>query len=164
MRAKGITVKYDNDTRKRPGFKFAEHELHGVPVRLGIGKRDLEKGVVEVARRDTKEKTSQPLEGVVDHIQQLLEDIQSNLFNKAVKFRDEHTSKADSFDEFKEILNGKGGFIHAHWDGTTETEKKIKELTQATIRCIPLENEQEDGACILTGKPSKQRVLFAKAY
>lgn len=164
LKAMGISVKYDTDKKKRPGFKFAEYELHGVPVRIGIGKRDLEKGMVEIARRDTKEKTQQPLDGAAKHIQQLLEDIQQNLFDRAKKFRDERITKVDDFDQFKEVLNTKGGFISAHWDGTTETEVKIKELTKATIRCIPLDNELEDGKCILTGQPSTQRVLFAKAY
>ncbi len=164
LKAKGVSVKYDRDAKKRPGFKFAEHELKGVPVRLGIGMRDLEKGVIEVARRDTKEKNSIPVDGVVDHVVQLLDDIQNNLFNKAKAYRDSHITKADSMEEFKSILEEKGGFILAHWDGTTETEIKIKELTKATIRCIPLDNEKEAGQCILTGKPSEQRVLFAKAY
>ncbi len=164
LKAKGIRVEVDMDDKKRPGFKFAEHELRGVPVRLGIGKRDLENGVVEVARRDTKEKSSQPLEGIVDHIEGLLEDIQNNLYNRAFKYREEHTTSVDTFEEFKDVLENKGGFISAHWDGTTETELKIKELTKATIRCIPNDVEMEDGKCILTGKPSRCRVLFAKAY
>jgi prolyl-tRNA synthetase len=164
LKALGISVKYDTDKKKRPGFKFAEHEMHGIPVRIGIGKRDLENGVVEVARRDTKEKTQQPLEGVAQYIKQLLEDIQNNLFERAKKFRDERITKVDSFEEFKEVLENKGGFLSAHWDGSTETEIKIKDLTKATLRCIPLDNEIEEGKCILTGKPSKQRVLFAKAY
>ncbi len=164
LKAKGIKAKYDQDKRKRPGFKFAEYEMRGVPVRLGIGQRDLDKGVVEVARRDTKEKSSQPLEGIADYIENLLEEIQTNLFNRALKFRDERITKADSMEAFKEIINTKGGFVSAHWDGTTETEVKIKELTKATIRCIPIDAEAEEGSCILTGKPSGKRVLFAKAY
>ena len=173
LQDKGITVKYDMDDKKRPGFKFAEHELKGIPVRLGIGKRDLEKGQVEVARRDTKEKNFVPVEGIAAHVEQLLEDIQNNLFNRAKQFREDHITKVDTFDEFKAVLKTKkedhpeswgGGFISAHWDGTTETEIKIKELTKATIRCIPLDNEAEEGKCVLTGKPSTQRVLFAKAY
>ena len=164
LRAKGISVKYDSDKKKRPGFKFAEHELKGIPVRVAIGMRDLEKGVMEIARRDTKEKELIEVGKVADHIEQLLEDIQNNLFQRALKFRDEHITKADNFDEFKDILNNKGGFISAHWDGTTETELKIKELTKATIRCIPLDAEEEDGKCVYTGNPSKKRVLFAKAY
>ncbi|MFK8101801.1 MAG: proline--tRNA ligase [Saprospiraceae bacterium] len=164
LKAKGISVKYDQDSKKRPGFKFAEYEMRGIPVRIGIGKRDLEKGVVEVARRDTQEKTSQPLEGVEDYVAQLLEDIQTNLFERALKFRADHTSEVDTFEEFKEVLESKGGFILAHWDETAETENKIKELTKATIRCIPLDAKEEVGKCILTGNPSPRRVLFAKAY
>ncbi|MEM6966397.1 MAG: proline--tRNA ligase [Bacteroidota bacterium] len=164
LRAKGISVKYDQDKKKRPGFKFAEYEMHGIPVRLGIGKRDLEKGVVEVARRDTKEKSSQPLVGIADYVENLLEDIQNNLFESALKFRAEHTTYVDTFEEFKAVLENKGGFIYAHWDGTEATEKKIKDLTKATIRCIPNDWQAEDGKCILTGAPSKRRVVFAKAY
>ena len=164
LKAKGISVKYDDDPKKRPGFKFAEHEMHGIPVRIAIGKRDLEKNVVEVARRDTKEKTSVPMEGIDDYVKQLLVDIQQNLFDRAKKYRDEHITKVDSLEEFESVLKDKGGFISAHWDGTTETELKIKEMTKATIRCIPLDNPKEDGKCILTGNPSTQRVLFAKAY
>ncbi|MEO1438571.1 MAG: His/Gly/Thr/Pro-type tRNA ligase C-terminal domain-containing protein, partial [Bacteroidota bacterium] len=164
LRAKGIRVSYDNDPTKRPGFKFAENELKGIPIRLGIGKRDLEKGVIEVARRDTKEKSSQPLEGIAEHVAQLLEEIQQNLFQKALDFRNERITKVDSWDEFTQVLDDKGGFVLAHWDGTTETEVKIKELSKATIRCIPLDQELEAGTCVLTGAPSKQRVLFARAY
>ena len=164
LKAKGISVQYDTDPKKRPGFKFAEYEMRGIPVRVGIGKRDLEKGQVEIARRDTLEKTQQPVEGVAAYIEQLLHDIQQNLFDKALKFREDHITKVDNFDDFKTVLDEKGGFISAHWDGTTETELKIKELTKATIRCIPNDNEAEDGTCVLTGKPSNQRVLFAKAY
>ncbi|MEL6923438.1 MAG: proline--tRNA ligase [Bacteroidota bacterium] len=164
LRDRGISVKYDTDKKKRPGFKFAEHEMRGIPVRLGLGKRDLEKGEVEVARRDTGEKSSQPLSGIAEYVERLLDNIQSNLFEKALDFRSEHMSSVDNFDDFKAVLEEKGGFISAHWDGTTETEVKIKELTKATIRCIPLNNEPEEGKCVLTGKPSKERVLFAKAY
>jgi prolyl-tRNA synthetase len=164
LKAKGISVKYDDDPKKRPGFKFAEHEMHGIPVRIAIGKRDLEKNVVEVARRDTKEKTSVPMDGIDDYIEQLLIDIQNNLFDRAKKYRDDHITKVDNFEDFKSVLAEKGGFISAHWDGTSETELKIKEMTKATVRCIPLDNPQEDGKCVLTGQPSKQRVLFAKAY
>jgi len=164
LRAKGITVKYDTDMKKRPGFKFAEYEMRGIPVRLAIGERDLANNQVEVARRDTKEKTSQPLEGIADYIAQLLDDIQQNLFQRAYDYRAEHITKVDNFDDFQAVLDEKGGFVSAHWDGTTETELKIKELTKATIRCIPLDNPLEDGACVLTGKPSTQRVLFARAY
>ena len=164
LKAKGVRVEYDMDKKKRPGFKFAENELRGVPVRVAIGKRDLANGVIELARRDTKEKFSRPLEGAADYIVELLDEIQDNLFQKAKDYRDRHITSVDDFDTFKEVLESKGGFISAHWDGTTETELKIKELTKASIRCIPLDNELEDGKCILTGKPSTQRVLFAKAY
>ncbi|GJM31708.1 MAG: proline--tRNA ligase [Saprospiraceae bacterium] len=165
LKAKGITVKFDTDTKKRVGFKFAEYELQGIPVRLGIGKRDLENGVVEVARRDTKEKQSVALEGIADFIEQLLEDIQNNLFQKALDFRAEHTTVVDNFDDFKAVLERDiPGFISAHWDGTTETELKIKELTKATIRCIPNDVVDEAGKCVLTGNASERRVLFAKAY
>ncbi|MEZ4981428.1 MAG: His/Gly/Thr/Pro-type tRNA ligase C-terminal domain-containing protein [Saprospiraceae bacterium] len=164
LRPKGISVKYDEDQKARPGFKFAEYEMKGVPVRLGIGKRDLENGVIEVARRDTKEKSSVPLEGIEDYVENLLEEIQNNLFNRAKAFREQKTTVVDNFDDFQKVLDEKGGFIKAHWDGTTETELKIKELTKATIRCIPVDNEMEEGKCILTGNPSKQRVLFARAY
>ncbi len=164
LRKNGITARYDQDKKKRPGFKFAEYEMHGIPVRIGIGKRDLAKKQVEVARRDTKEKTFVPLDGLDQYIAQLLEDIQQNLLRRAKAFRDERITKVDSFDEFKDVIQNKGGFVSAHWDGTTETELKIKELTKASIRCIPLDNELEDGVCVLTGNPSKQRVLFAKAY
>jgi prolyl-tRNA synthetase len=164
LRQKGIRVQYDQDKKKRPGFKFAEYELKGIPVRLGIGKRDLEKGVVEVARRDTKEKNSVALDGIAAHVEQLLDDIQKNLYAKALAFRDERITSVDNFEDFKTVLEEKGGFVSAHWDGTTETELKIKELTKATIRCIPNDAVEEDGVCVLTGKPSTQRVLFAKAY
>lgn len=165
LKAKGVRVEYDTDMKKRPGFKFAEHEMRGVPVRVGIGKRDLEKGVVEVARRDTKEKEQQGLDGVVEHVVQLLEDIQNNLYDRAVKFREEKTTSVDNFDDFKAVLDQEiPGFISAHWDGTAETEQKIKELTKATIRCIPNDAPEEDGVCVYSGKPSKRRVLFAKAY
>ena len=166
LKEKGISVKYDTDKKKRPGFKFAQYEMEGVPVRLAIGKRDLEKGVVEVARRDEKTKEPVALDGIADHVEQLLEDIQNNLFNRAKKFRDEKTTKVDTWEEFVTVVK-EGGFAYAHWDGTTETELKIKELTKATSRCIPLEplfGEEGEGTCILTGKPSKQRILFARAY
>lgn len=164
LRAKGISVKYDNDDTTRPGWKFAEHELRGVPLRIALGARDLENNVAEVARRDTKEKASYALDGLTDRIAQLLEDIQQNLYNRALKFREENTTTADSWEEFVKLLDEKAGFISAHWDGTSETEDKIKEMTKATIRCIPLDNQQEQGKCILTGNPSSQRVLFARAY
>ncbi len=164
LKAKGISVKYDQDTTKRPGFKFAEWELKGVPVRLGIGKRDLAKGVVEVARRDTKEKSSQPLDGIADYVENLLNDIQENIYSKALTYRDEHITPVDTWEEFKEVLDTKGGFVSAHWDGTEETEKKIKEETKATSRCIPLDGKEEAGTCVYSGKPSKGRILFARAY
>jgi len=164
LRAKGISVKYDRDEKNRPGFKFAEHELKGVPVRVGIGLRDLEQGVAEVARRDTKEKQSVPFDGLAGYIEQLLQDIQSNLLARAKAYRDDMITEANDFDQFKEILEDKGGFVSAHWDGTTETELKIKELTKATARCIPLDFKEEKGKCILTGNPSNRRILFAKAY
>jgi prolyl-tRNA synthetase len=164
LKDRGIRVQYDQDMKRRPGFKFAEYEMRGVPVRLGIGSRDLENGVVEVARRDTKEKDSISLDGLDAYVENLLVDIQTNLFERALQFRREHTTRVDSFDEFKAVLEEKGGFIEAHWDGTTETELKIKELTKATIRCIPNDVQEEAGLCILTGKPSPYRVLFAKAY
>ena len=160
----GIKASYDRDPKKRPGFKFAEHEMRGIPVRVGIGKRDLEKGQVEIARRDTKEKSYIPISGAAVYIQELLDAIQHNLFRRAKEFRDQRISFVDDLESFKDVLETKGGFVAAHWDGTTETEKKIKDLTKATIRCIPLDNPKEDGKCILTGAPSSERVLFAKAY
>ena len=164
LKAMGISVKYDDSDNQRPGWKFAEYELKGVPVRLAIGARDLQNNVVEVARRDTKEKTSVSLDGIENYIKDLLEDIQTSIFNKAKAFRDAHISQADTWDEFEQILDTKAGFVAAHWDGTGETEDKIKELAKATIRCIPLDNPLEEGKCILTGNPSTQRVLFARAY
>lgn len=164
LKAMGISVKYDDSDNQRPGWKFAEYELKGVPVRLAIGARDLQNNVVEVARRDTKEKTSVSLDGIENYIKDLLENIQTSIFNKAKAFRDERITKADTWEEFVQILDTKAGFVSAHWDGTGETEDKIKELAKATIRCIPLDNPLEDGKCILTGNPSTQRVLFARAY
>jgi len=164
LSAKGVRVKIDKDDKKRPGFKFAQHEMEGVPVRIGIGARDLAKNQIEIARRDTKEKSLIDLDSVYDVVPKLLEEIQQNLFDKALKFRDDHTTHVTSMDEFKSALETKGGFVYAHWDGTTETEEKIKELTKATIRCIPLDFKQEPGVCILTGKPSQGKVVFAKAY
>jgi prolyl-tRNA synthetase len=160
----GIRAIVDSDETKRPGFKFAEYELKGVPLRVVIGPRDLANGKVEIARRDTKEKNLFELENLSNTIENLLVEMQENLFNKAKKFRDDNITKVDDFDSFQRLLDEKPGFLLAHWDGTAETEDKIKELTKATIRCIPLNNPQEDGNCILTGKPSKQRVLFARAY
>jgi prolyl-tRNA synthetase len=157
-------VKYDDSDNARPGWKFEEYELKGVPVRLAIGARDLEQNVVEVARRDTKEKATVSLDGIAEHVKQLLGSIQTNLFERAKSYRDSHITKVDSWEEFKDVLNNKGGFVSAHWDGTAETEDKIKEETKATIRCIPLDNVQEEGKCVFSGKPSTQRVLFAQAY
>ena len=164
FKAAGIRVKYDDSDNQRPGWKFAEYELKGVPVRIAVGPRDLENNQVEIARRDTKEKSTVSMEGITETVSQLLLDIQSNLFNRAKKYRDDHITKVDNWDDFISTLDTKAGFVSAHWDGTPETEDKIKEMTKATIRCIPLNNEQEAGTCILTGKPSVQRVLFARAY
>ncbi len=165
LKAKGITVGYDTDMKKRPGFKFAENELKGIPVRIGIGKRDIEKGQVEIARRDTGEKSFVPLDGAARFVSDLLEEIQENLFDKALKFREDHSVEVDHFDDFKAAIDRDvPGFVYAHWDGTTDTELRIKDLTKATIRCIPQEGEGEPGACVLTGKPSRRRVVFAKAY
>jgi prolyl-tRNA synthetase len=164
LKARNISVKYDNRETHRPGFKFADYELKGVPVRLAIGGRDLENGTIEIARRDTREKQTISRENLDEHIEKLLEEIQLSIYSKALNFRNENIREANSYEEFKQILDEKGGFISAHWDGTVETEKQIKEETKATIRCIPLNNKQEDGICIVTGKPSSQRVLFARAY
>ncbi len=164
LKAKGISVKFDNRDTQRPGFKFAEWELKGVPVRMAIGPRDLENGTVEIARRDTKEKKTYQLENIENEIEKLLEDIQTSIYKKALDFRTNNITKVDTFDDFVKVLDTKAGFVSAHWDGTPETEELIKEKTKATIRCIPLGNPQEDGTCILTGKPSTQRVLFARAY
>ena len=163
LKKAGVSVKYDDADNRRPGFKFADYELKGVPVRLAIGARDLENGTVEIMRRDTLEKETAPLEGIVERIVNELEDIQQSLYNRALKLREEHTYKIDSYDEFKERIE-KGGFFLAHWDGTVETEEKIKEDTKATIRCIPLDGEEEEGVCMVTGKPSKRRVIIARAY
>ncbi len=164
LKTLGIRVKYDNSDHARPGWKFAEYELKGVPVRIAMGLRDIENNVAEVARRDTKEKQSMSLDGLPVAVKKLLDEIQVNIFNKALAFRDENIREANSWDEFVQLLDDKAGFISAHWDGTGETEEKIKEQTKATIRCIPLNNKQEEGKCILTGMPSKERVLFARAY
>ncbi|HPG11721.1 MAG TPA: proline--tRNA ligase [Chitinophagaceae bacterium] len=164
LKAAGIRVKYDGNENARPGWKFAEYEMKGVPVRLAIGARDLEKNEVEVARRDTKEKRMVSADGVAEYIAVLLGEIQAAMFDRAKDFREANTRKADTWDEFVQILDNQGGFIAAHWDGTSETEDAIKEKTKATIRCIPIDNPQEEGKCILTGKPSVQRVLFARAY
>ena len=164
LRAKGISVKFDTRDTYRPGAKFAEYELKGVPVRIAFGNRDLENNTVEIARRDTLEKQTVPQDDVVEFVANLLVEIQENLFNKAVSYRKEHTTVVDTFEEFKDAIENKGGFVSAHWDGTAETEDKIKELTKATIRCVPLENKLEDGKCVFTGLASTQRVLFAKSY
>jgi len=164
LKSKGIVVKYDDRNTHRPGFKFAEWELKGVPVRVAIGSRDMQNGTVEIARRDTQFKETVPQVGLADRIANLLDEIQQNIFNKALAFREANTIRIDSYDEFKRVLDERGGFISAHWDGTAETEQLIKEETKATIRCIPLDNPLEEGKCIRTGKPSTQRVLFARAY
>ena len=164
LRAKGISVKYDNRTTHRPGAKFAQYELQGVPLRIAIGPKDLENSTLELARRDTFEKSNVPVDGVEVKIESLLKEIQKSLFEKALNFRNNHITKVDDFDTFKDILETKTGFISAHWDGLIETENKIKELTKATIRCIPLDSEEEEGVCVYSRKPSKRRVLFAKAY
>ncbi|MBR1543763.1 MAG: proline--tRNA ligase [Muribaculaceae bacterium] len=163
LKGMGVSVKYDNADNKRPGFKFADYELKGVPVRLVIGARDIENGTVEVMRRDTLEKSSASLAGIEEHVVALLDEIQQNIYDKALNLRQSMTFRVDTWDEFKERVE-KGGFVLAHWDGTTETELKIKDLTKATIRCIPLDGEEEEGKCILTGKPSKRRVIFARNY
>ncbi len=164
LRAKNISIKFDDRDTQRPGFKFAEYELKGVPLRVAIGSRDMQNGTVELARRDTKTKETVLQEGLAERIEALLEEIQQNIYQKALKFRDENITPVDSYEEFKRLLDEKPGFLLAHWDGTSETEQQIKEETKATIRCIPLNNPQEEGKCILTGKPSKERVLFARAY
>jgi len=164
LKAAGISVKYDDSDNVRPGWKFAEYELKGVPVRIAIGPKDIENGVVEIARRDTKEKKSVPSEGLTQYILSLLDEIQQNLYNRALAFRDANITEVNTWDEFKKVIGEKGGFVSAHWDGTGETEDKVKEETKATIRCIPLDNKVESGFCVYSGKPSKQRVLFAQAY
>lgn len=164
LKAKGISVKFDTRDTYRPGAKFAEYELKGVPVRIAFGNRDLENNTVEIARRDTLEKQTVAQDDVVEFVANLLDEIQDNLFNKAISYRKEHTTEVDTFEEFKDAIENKGGFVSAHWDGTIETEEKIKELTKATIRCIPLENKFEDGKCLISGGKSTQRVLFAKSY
>ena len=164
FRAKGISVKFDNRTTFRPGAKFAQHELQGVPLRIAIGPKDLENGTVELARRDTLTKEVVSLDTLTETVESLMKEIQDALFNKALNFRNSHITEVDTFDEFKEVLENKTGFVSAHWDGTSETENKIKELTKATIRCIPIDNEVEEGKCVYSGNASKQRVLFAKAY
>lgn len=164
LKAIGVSVKYDDRDTYKPGWKFAQYELQGVPVRIAIGPKDLEKGSVELARRDTLSKEIVIHDEVVDRVKDLMIEIQENLYAKARNFRDQNITEVNSFEEFKEVLKSKGGFISAHWDGTSQTELKIKEKTKATIRCIPMEGKKEDGKCVLTGNPSSQRVLFAKAY
>lgn len=164
LRAKGISVKYDNRDTYKPGFKFNEYELKGVPVRLAIGQRDMENGTYEVARRDTLEKETVPMDKVIAKIEFLMDDIQKNIYTKALDYREEHITEVETYEEFKKVLEEKGGFISAHWDGTTATEDKVKEETKATIRCIPIEGDKTEGRCMVTGEPSARRVLFAKAY
>ncbi|MDE6629345.1 MAG: proline--tRNA ligase, partial [Muribaculaceae bacterium] len=163
LRALGVSVKYDDATTKRPGFKFADYELKGVPVRLAIGARDLENGTVEVMRRDTLEKQVEPLEGIAGFVKDLLEQIQGAIYEKALALRESMTREVNSYDEFKEEIE-KGGFLLCHWDGTPETEEKIKAETKATIRCIPLDGDTTPGKCMVTGKPSARRVIFARSY
>jgi prolyl-tRNA synthetase len=164
LRKLGLSVKFDNRDTYKPGFKFAEYEMRGVPVRIAIGPRDIENGTVELARRDTKEKKTLPLDSVAKDMIALLDDIQQNIYNRALKFRQENTTRVDSYDEMKRVLDDKGGFILAHWDGTAETEAAIKEETKATIRCIPLDAPAEEGKCVYSGKSSNKRVVFARAY
>jgi prolyl-tRNA synthetase len=164
LKTKGISFKFDDDDQKRPGWKFAEYEVKGVPVRIAIGPRDIANNQAEVARRDTKEKSTVSLDGIENYVLDLMDEIQANLLQRAKTLRDESITEVDSYDEFKEVLQSKGGFIFAHWDGTTETEARIKTETQATIRCLPFDFPVEPGVCMVTGKPSARRVLFAKAY
>jgi prolyl-tRNA synthetase len=164
LKALGVRVKYDDNDNARPGWKFAEYEMKGVPVRIAMGLRDLENNTVELARRDTKEKQSVSVDGLPERIVQLLAEVQQAMYNKALAYRNEHITPVNSWDEFVKTLNEKGGFVSAFWDGTAETEEAIKEKTKATIRCIPLNNPQEEGVCVFSGKPAKQRVLFAQAY
>src|SRR5690606_31768023 len=164
LRQKGIRVKLDARDTHKPGWKFNEYELKGVPIRIAIGPKDIENKTVEVARRDTLTKEFMSQEGLADTIDNLLKEIQHNLFNKALKYRNDHITEVNTFAEFKEVIENKGGFVSAHWDGTLETEEEIKTLTKATIRCIPLDTKEEAGICIFSGKSSARRVLFAKAY
>jgi prolyl-tRNA synthetase len=164
LESTGLTVKYDGSDTQKPGWKFAEYELKGIPVRLAIGPRDLENNTVEVVRRDTLEKKVVPAEGIEVYVTSLLETIQENIYQRALAFREKNTYQVNTWEEFRDIVEVKGGFACAHWDGTSETELRIKEETKATIRCIPLDNPAEQGKCIYSGKPSKQRVLFAVAY
>lgn len=164
LQKKGISVKFDDRDTHKPGWKFAEYELKGVPVRLAIGPRDYDNNTIELARRDTLEKNVYPQEGIVERVENLMTEIQTNIYQKALKFREENTHSVETYDEFKQVLEKKGGFILAHWDGTSETEEKIKEETKATIRTIPITDKKEPGKCMVTGKPSEQKVVFAKAY
>ena len=164
LEAVGITVKYDDRDNNKPGWKFADYELKGVPVRIAIGPRDLENNTIEVARRDNLTKETIPIDKVYEHIPKLLDEIQTNIYNNALKFRKENTFYVDSWDEFLKVLDNPGGFIMAHWDGTAETEEKIKEESKATIRCIPFDSPGESGKCVYSGKPSGRRVLFARSY
>ena len=164
LRAEGLVAKFDDRDNLKPGFKFAEHEMHGIPLRVAIGPRDLANGTVELARRDTLEKRSEPLEGLAKRIPALLEQMQQDMYNRALGFLESNIRRVDTYEEFKQVLDEKGGFVSAHWDGTPETEALIKEETKATIRCVPLDSTPEEGVCIRTGKPSHQRVLFARAY
>ncbi len=164
LKAKGISIKIDDRDYIRSGFKFAEYELKGVPVRLAMGPRDLENGTIELARRDTLEKSTISQDGLIEIVEGLMTEIQDNIFNKALNYRNGMITKVDNWDEFKEVLDAKGGFLLAHWDGTPETEVLIKEATKATIRCIPVDAPDEEGVCVFTGKPSHRRVLFARSY
>jgi len=164
LEAKGISVKFDDRDNQKPGWKFADYELKGVPVRIAIGPRDLENGTIEIARRDTLTKETIPMATAETYIASLLDDIQANIYKKALLFREENTHYVDTWDEFVDVIENKGGFVMAHFDGTPETEEQIKELTKATVRCIPLDSPDEKGKCILSGKPSYRRVLFARAY
>ena len=164
LKSENISVKYDDNTKQKPGWKFAHYELKGIPLRINIGPRDLENNTLELVRRDTLQKQILSQKGLAQVVLSLLEKIQSNLFEKASKFRENHTTEVETFEEFQNVLKEKTGFISAHWDGTAQTEQKIKELTKATIRCIPQRPKSEKGLCVFSGKPSKQRVLFAKAY
>ncbi|MFM7105768.1 MAG: proline--tRNA ligase, partial [Flavobacteriales bacterium] len=164
LKALGISVKFDDDDTKRSGWKFAEYELKGVPMRLALGPKDLENGTIEIARRDNGTKETLAFDGIASRIKILLDEIQENLFTQAHNFRNQHITEVNSYEEFKKLLDEKGGFFSAHWDGSKETEEKIKDETKATIRCIPFASAMEEGKCMLTGKPSRQRVLFARAY
>jgi prolyl-tRNA synthetase len=164
LKKRGISVKFDNNDAYKPGYKFADYELRGVPIRLAMGMRDLENGTVEVARRDTKVKETISFEGIANYIENLLKDIQQSIYNKALAFKEANTHSVETYEEFKQVLEAKGGFIYAHWDGTSETEEKIKEETKATIRCVPLDAPEENGVCMYSGKPSSRRVVFARAY